>query len=232
MKKLFPAAIVVLMSLSILCACGNKEEEVTQKKFSDMNYDQLELNLSLPENITNLLKPDVKQIKNICVLATNKVYFHNIAKATKEKGSGINSLLKEDRRFWFEYSGTAEIGIDMSEVQMTIEGDRIIVTMPHSKLLSDIEIDSKSYTIDSIVAESDAWAKTNNSITAADVTAAINRANNDMKNKIANDKSLMVSADQKAQDLIENYIEKFSAKSKINYQVEFHYTDELPGSIT
>lgn len=230
MKKLVSTVLILALSAMLFCSCQKAEETDVSSDFLSINPEVFEWNLKVPDAVPDYMKPDVKRIKSICVWATNKVYFHNIAKATKDKGTYLNAFGKEDRKFWVEYSGTAEIGIDMSQVQMIVEGDKITIQMPHSKLLSDVQIDSASYTSDSYITENDSYGKRNNEIKADDITRAVAEANLDMKKQIMNDRNLMINADQKAQELIENYIKKISAKSNINYKVEFHYIDELPNS--
>ena len=80
--------------------------------------------------------PDISQVKAICDLATLETYYHNVAKYNKPAQSGINHLFEKDRKLWIEYTGTAKIGIDMSKVDMQIDGNDITVKLPKAKILS------------------------------------------------------------------------------------------------
>jgi len=75
------------------------------------------------------------KIKSICELATLKAYYHNVAKYTKDKDSGISGLGEKDREFWIEYEGYVIIRIDMEKVSMVLKDEHITITMPHAKVL-------------------------------------------------------------------------------------------------
>lgn len=167
-------------------------------------------------------KPDVTQIRSICNLATLECYYHNVAKSTKTTGSGIAHWGETDRKFWIEYTGIAKIGIDMAQVDMKIEGDKITVTMPNAKLLS-IDISENDLNEDSYIASEDNWNK--NKITAEDQTTAINDAQSKMAESVKSNTQLLLSAQTRAQELIENYINQLGELSGINYNIQWIYED-------
>lgn len=169
----------------------------------------------------NVKEPDISQIRSICNLATLECYYHNVAKSEKEAGSGISHIGEEDRKFWIEYTGIAKIGIDMSKVDMKIEGDKITVFMPNAELLSidiyDNDLNEKSYII-----SDDSWFNSNK-ITADDQSFAINNAQSKMAESVENNSSLLLNAQRRAQKLIENYIVQLGQLSNIEYKVEWVY---------
>ncbi len=63
-------------------------------------------------------EPALSQVRSICELATLECYYHNVAKSTKTKGTGLAHVGEKERKFWIEYTGVARIGIDMSDVNM------------------------------------------------------------------------------------------------------------------
>ncbi len=169
-------------------------------------------------------EPDITQIRSICNLATLECYYHNVAKSEKKAGSGVTHIGEVDRKFWIEYTGVAKIGIDMSEVDMKIEGEKITIFIPDAKMLSidvrETDFDEKSYII-----SGDSWFN-KNKITADDQTFAINNAQSTMAEGLKNNSSLLLSAQNRAKDLIENYIVQLGQLSNIEYKIEWIYEDD------
>ena len=64
-----------------------------------------------------------------------------------------------------------------------------------------------------------------NKITADDQTAAINSAQIKMSESVKNNKSLLLNAQGRAQELIENYIQKLGEISDTEYQIKWIYED-------
>ena len=122
-------------------------------------------------------EPEISQIRSICDLATLECYYHNVAKSKKQ-----GSWLEKDRDFWVEYTGIAKIGIDISKVNIKVDGNGITVTLPNAELLR-IDIDEKNLDKSSYYVDEDRWWN-KNKITADDQTRAINNAQENMtKNK-------------------------------------------------
>ncbi len=166
--------------------------------------------------------PEISRIRAICELATLECYYHNVAKATKSKGSGIAHIGESDRTFWMEYIGTAKIGVDMSRVSMTEENNVYTITIPKAKILS-ISIDPESFTEDSYIMSKDGW--NSNTITAADQTAAIEAAQQTMRETIENNSSLLVNAQDRAKKLIENYFRQLSELSDAPFSVRWNFEE-------
>ena len=157
-------------------------------------------------------QPDVTQIRSICNLATLECYYHNVARSEKNA-----PWYKKDREFWIEYTGIAKIGIDMSKVNIEINGENITVFLPDAQLLGDTICENDINQISS----SDGWIK--NKITADDQTAAIKSAQEEMSESIKNNRSLLLNAQDRAKELIENYINKLGEISNIEYQIDWVY---------
>ena len=163
-------------------------------------------------------EPDITQIRSICNLATLECYYHNVAKSKKP----ADSWLKKEREFWIEYTGIAKIGIDMSKVNMEISGKNVTVSLPNAELL-DIDIYENDLNKESYIKSADGLVK--NKITADDQTSAINSAQIEMSESVKNNKSLLLNAQDRAQELIENYIKKMGEISNIDYQIKWSYED-------
>lgn len=159
-------------------------------------------------------EPDITQIRSICNLATLECYYHNVAKSNKK----ADSWLKKDRAFWIKYTGVAKIGIDISKVNMEISGENITISIPKAELL-DIYVCEDDLSADSYIISEDGLFK--NKITAADQTAAINSAQTQMAQSVTSNKSLLCDAQDRAKQLIENYIEQMGEISNIDYQIKW-----------
>ena len=114
--------ILCVMSL-FLVACTNKNDKTKVKMEETQEMET-----------AAVLEPDLAQIRSICDLATLECYYHNVAKSTKEKGSGLAHLGEKERKFWIEYTGVVKIGIEMSDVKMDVNGTSVQITIPGAKI--------------------------------------------------------------------------------------------------
>jgi len=166
--------------------------------------------------------PDLAQIKSICNLATLEAYYHNVAKYTKEAESGITHLFEKDREMWIEYTGKAKIGIDMSDVTMEIKENKVKIYIPNAKLLS---IDIGKIDKDSYITNDDSWLN-KNEFTPEEETKAINKAQEKMKEQVESNSQLLLQAQTRAKDLIEEYIIQLGKLSNIEYEIEWIYDSD------
>ncbi len=233
MKKIIALIITLALAANICCACGKKKDQKSnislETKMSESAevtvVDATEPDFSAEEWAA--MHPQEIQIRNICELATMEVYFHSVAKAVKPASSGVSGWGQAERRFWFEYSGYARIGIDMSRVEITITEDTVTILIPHASIIGGINIDSSSYSYDSVIIEPDNSSFYNsNSITASDVTAAVASANEATTEEISSDSALMMRAENRAVELIRKYIEQISEYSHVDYDFEWGYIDD------
>lgn len=150
-------------------------------------------------------------VKRIGEFATIECYYHNVAKVTKEK----NNIFQKDRKLWIEYEGVATIGVDMSLVTTEIKEDKIIITMPSAKLF-DIDKEDKTF---KIIESGEGIIK--NKISAEEQEDAIEKAQAEMKRNILENESLFFEAEERAKNLIENYINKLSESIGKEYTIEW-----------
>ena len=170
------------------------------------------------------IEPREEQIQYICQLATIECYYHNVAEATKEPGTGVSHWGETETDFWFEYSAQATLGVEAGSITMEFNGNHITVYMPHATILNNsinVEPDSTS---DPVYAPHN-WYTNDVEITAADVTEAMSSANEDIMEEILNDPYLLLSAERRAKDLIENYINQIMELSDTEYEVTFEFID-------
>lgn len=188
MKRVLSIILAVLLSVSTLCSCSFKDNS-----------------------------PKEEQIKAICELATVECYYNNVAKSTKEAGTGWTHLLEKEREFWIEYEGVAKIGIDMSLVTMKINKDVVTITVPKAELLS---VEIVTFNKDSYKISKDSFWN-HNKITLENQQDAIESAQNEMRETVNANKALFEQAEERAKTLIENYVNKLGELSGKEYQIKW-----------
>lgn len=191
MKKILISNWIVAMCLAMLCGCG---------KAKDI--------------------PEIEQIKSICELSTIECIYNNVAKGEKTKGEGITHIGEKDRKYWIEYQGYVKLGIDMSRVEMEIDGDTVKITLPEAEIQS-IGIIDETFTEDSVVSSSDSfWNK--NKITAEEQKAIVADAQDTMKEEVKSNQAIMNKATERAKVLIENYINQLGSATGMTYTIEWN----------
>ncbi len=190
--------IVLLCGCVFLCSCGKEKKQVKL--------------------------PELSAVQNICELSTLKCRYNNLAKSVKESGSGFLHWGEKDRKFWIEYTGEADIGINMSKVRMQVKGDRVVITMPKAELLQ-IKVDDKTLTPDSFVLSEDSWFN-KNEITAEDQQKAIKTAQKKMKKQVEKDEGLFSQAEERAKKLIGNYVKEIGKAAGVEYEITWRELKE------
>ena len=158
----------------------------------------------------------VEDIHAICELATIKCYYNNVAQIDKKK----NNIFQKDRKMWIEYEGEAVLGIDMSKLEIKINKDTVDITMPKAEILS---IHPKKETLNekSYIASEDGFLF-KNKITTEDQEEAITKGQTEMESAINNNSALFTQAENKAKELIENYIIKLSDIIGKEYKINWN----------
>lgn len=194
MRKKITFLTVICLFFTIICACSGQENSQTSG--------------------IHAKEPDISQIRSVCALATLECYYHNVAKSVKTKGKGITHIGEKDRIFWVEYSGVARLGINISNVNMEMDGKQIRITVPKAELLG---LSDYSFTQDSYISSEDGVNK--NPITAKNQTEAVAAAEEDIRRIFASDDALLLRAQENAKKLIENYIRQLGQISGVEYQI-------------
>lgn len=161
-------------------------------------------------------EPKVSQVKAICELAVMDCYYHNVAKYFEEDASGI-WLWKKDKKFWIEYSGVVRIGIDASQVQMEVKDKQVEITMPKAKVMN-CTVDAATLNTDSFIVASDS-AK----VAAEDQTKAFSEAQKNMEEEASGDSALLAAAQQRAQNLLEEYVKNVGSVTGTEYTIIWKY---------
>ena len=134
--------------------------------------------------------------------------------------TGIWHFGEKDRQFWIEYTGTVKLGIDMSKVQMKVNGTDVTVTIPEAEV-QQVNVDDDSYNSDSYIFSEDGINK--NEITAEDATGAVENARNEMIKTAEENTALLVNAQERAKKMIENYIMQLGETTGTEYQITWKY---------
>lgn len=174
---------------------------------------------SKEENDSQEVEPQVSQMKSICELATMKCYYHNVAKYTKEDASGFWFWTK-DRKFWVEYAGIVTIGIDTSKINMEVKDDNVTITIPQAQVLS-CKVDDATLTDESFII-----AKGSAKVEAEHQTAAFKDAQAKMQESASGDTVLLANAQQRAQKLIEDYVNNIGDCVGKKYKITWMYLEE------
>lgn len=161
-------------------------------------------------------EPKVSQVKSICELAVMDCYYHNVAKYFEEDASGI-WLWKKDKKFWIEYSGVVRIGIDASQVQMEVKDKQVEITMPKARVMN-CTVDAATLNTDSFIVASDS-AK----VEAEDQTKAFCEAQKNMEEEASGDSALLAAAQQRAQNLLEEYVKNVGSVTGTEYTITWKY---------
>ena len=162
--------------------------------------------------------PQASQMKAICELATMKCYYHNVAKYTKEDAAGI-LWWKKDRRFWIEYDGIVTMGIDASLVDIEVDNDTVTIMIPPAKVLG-FEVDETTLNEDSYIVDTKS-AK----VKAEHQTEAFKQAQDHMKEEAEKDTLLLANAQQRAQKLLEDYVNNIGNCVEKTYNIKWIYLD-------
>lgn len=166
------------------------------------------------------IEPQISQMKSICELATMKCYYHNVAKYTEENASGI-LLWTKDRKFWIEYAGIVNIGIDTSNVKMEVKKDNVNITIPQARVL-DCKVDNATLTENSFIV-----AKNSAKVEAEHQTAAFKEAQAKMQEAASNDTALLANAQQRAQKLLEDYVNNIGNCIGKKYKINWTFEDNV-----
>lgn len=164
------------------------------------------------------IAPQVSQMKSICELATMECYYHNVAKYKKEDASGM-LWWEKDRHFWMEYAGVVTVGIDASLVNIEVDNDQVTITIPPAKVLG-CKVDEATLTEDSFIV-----AKDSAKVEADHQTEAFKEAQSKLESEAKSNTVLLANAQQRAQKLLEDYVNNIGNCVGKAYKINWVYLD-------
>ena len=166
--------------------------------------------------------PEEAKMRAIFELATMDCYYHNVAKFEQKDAEGF-LWWKKDARFWIEYAGIVRLGIDVSKVKIKIEEDKVIISIPPAEVqgckVDDTTLNEDSFYIDANSAKVDADMQ----------QAAFDEAQKMMEETAKSDKALLTNAQQRAQDLLEDYVTNIGNAVGKQYTIEWIYLEAEGG---
>lgn len=165
------------------------------------------------------LKPQTSNMKTIAELAVMDVYYHNVAKF-KEEGPKWKLFGKKDKHFWIEYSGIVKIGIDVSLLSIVVNENVVEITIPNAKVL-EYEVDQDKLTNASYL-----YAEDSVEGSAEDETKAFQEAQIEMVRVASTDTTLLASAQQRAQKLLEEYVNTIGETTGKKYSIQWSYIED------
>ena len=107
------------------------------------------------------------------------------------------------------------MGIDASALDIKISGNTVIITMPEAKILST-KVDESSLTQNSFFIDSNS-AK----VDVKSTKEAISDAEKEMLDTASKDTSLLATAQQRAQTLLEDYVNNLGNSLGKQYHIEW-----------
>lgn len=195
-KRIFLFVLPALLLL--LCGCGAKEEEQPQEK---------------PEI-------SISDMRAVCQLATMECYYHNTAKLDSEKKV---LFWNTSKKLWIEYSGIAKLGIDVSRVDMKVDGNVVTIAMPEAEVLS-CDVDETSLTEDSFYSETKGLGS--GKVGAEEQSQAFEEAQKEMRSVVEQDETLLLQAGDRAKILLENYVKQIADAAGVTYEVRWEAAAE------
>ncbi len=167
------------------------------------------------------MEPQIGQMKAICELAVMECYYHNVAKYKEEDAAGM-LWWEKDKHFWIEYSGVVTVGVDVSRVDISVEGEQITITLPPAEVFS-CKVDENSLSKDSFIVDKDSA-----DIEAEDEVTAFSEAQRQLEENAASDRILLANAQQQAKTLLSDYVSNIGDAVGIEYEIQWVYLEEDP----
>ena len=164
------------------------------------------------------ITPQASQMKSICELATMDCYYHNVAKYSEKDATGT-LWWKKDRKFWVEYAGVVKIGIDATRLNIEVNEDKVTISIPPAKVLG-CKVDQSTLNDESFII-----AKNSAKVEAEHHTEAFKEAQLKMQEEASSDTVLLASAQQRAQKLLEDYVNNIGNCIGKSYKIEWIYLE-------
>ena len=161
---------------------------------------------------------DFSAVNKICELSTLRCYYHDVAEYEKQPDSLFQyGIFRYGyKKFWIEYDGIVELGIDINEVQVNSpdKNNIVYVYVPDAKIMN---ITADKDTMSDPVIETGKFT----SITAEEKAHAFSEAQQNMKQNAESDTSLLNHAKSNAMKLLEQYIVNVGRQLDQEYTVKW-----------
>ena len=191
-KKTFLPAMLFFVILLALAGCGAKEAE--QEASPEIS---------------------ISEMRSVCELATLECYYHNTAKLDSEKKV---LFWNTSKKLWIEYSGIAKLGVDVSKLDMKVDGTTVTIVMPDAEIL-ECKVDETSLSEESFYSETTGLGS--GKVGAKEQTEAFAEAQAQMQTEVENDETLFIQAKDRAKLLLENYVKNIGDAIGVAYEVRW-----------
>lgn len=163
-------------------------------------------------------KAEFSAVNKVCELATLRCYYHDVAEYEKQPDGLFKYGLFQYgyKKFWIEYDGIVEIGIDVGQVQVNEpdENGAVKIYVPKAEILN-INADPES--MSEVVADTGKFTE----ITALEKADAFSEAQTTMKSNAENDSSILTQAHNNAKELLKQYVVNVGEQMGQHYTVEW-----------
>lgn len=166
-----------------------------------------------PDNPDECL--NISQLQSVCELATLECYYHNTAKLSSEKKI---LFWNTSKKLWIEYSGIVKVGIDISQLDLKVDGSLVTIVLPDAEIFS-CKVDEASLSKENFYSEEKGFG--GSKITAQDQSEAFAQAQKNMLETVQNDQTLLLQAKERARTLILNYVNNIADAIGTNYEIQW-----------
>lgn len=170
---------------------------------------------------------EFSDVSRICELATLRCYYHDVAEYEKQPDGLFQYGLFQYgyKKFWLEYDGIVEVGIDVSQVQVERPDENGVVRIyvPDAQILN-IGADETSMSVP--IAETGVLT----SITAEEKAQAFSDAQSAMRANAESDSSILSQAKNNAKELLKRYVLHVGEQIGQTYTVEWSVNPQLNNS--
>ena len=165
-----------------------------------------------------VVSAEFSAVDKICELATLKCYYHNVLEDEKQPDGLFKYGLFQYgyKKFWMEYDGIVNVGVDVSEVVINKPNENGVVQIyvPKAKIL-DVDVDEES--ISDLISDTGVFT----TITTDDQAKAYSHAQENMRECAESDTSILNAAHRNAKELLKQYIINVGEQIGQNYTVEW-----------
>lgn len=170
------------------------------------------------------IQPEFSAVNQICELATLKCYYHDVAEYEKQPDGLLANLFFKYgyKKFWIEYDGIIEVGIDAGDVQVNEpDADGLVkIYVPEAKILN---VDADLTSMKNPVSDTGIFTD----ITANEQSEAFSAAQAAMKDNAQNDTSILKQAHDNARELLKQYVIRVGEQMGQTFTVEWVSGSEL-----
>lgn len=171
------------------------------------------------------VQAEFSAVNRICELATLRCYYHDVAEYEEHPEDRLlhNIFQYGYKKFWIEYDGIIEVGVDVSKVKVN-EPDKngvVKIYVPKAEILN-IQADLES--MGDWISETGMFTK----ITIAEKSEAFSKAQETMRINAQKDNNILLQAQENAKELLRQYVINVGKDLGEEYTVEW-ISDEANG---